>query len=99
MMNGDVECAGRWKKKHAEREWTRHRIGAVAKRFAEGENWALSYKEFRQRCLTAMGEGGDWREDEWGKKDINVGASYAWRRYKGMGKSAAAVIKGTIRSK
>ena len=91
--NDERRCGVCQKKerKHAEREWTRYRIGAVAKRFADGEKWALSYKEFRQRFLTAMGEGGDWREEEWGKKDINVGASYAWRRYKEMGKSAAAV--------
>ena len=51
----------------------------------------MAYKEFRQRFFAAFEEGGEWREEEWGKRDLNVGASYARRRYKEQGKSAAAV--------
>ena len=64
----------------------------MAKRFADGREWALAYKEFRQRFFNAFGEGGRWREEEWGKMDLNVGArSCAWRRYKVQGKSAVTV--------
>ena len=63
----------------------------MAKRFADGAEWALVYREFRQNFFTAFGEGGSWREEEWGKKDLNAGASCAWRRYKSQGKSAAQV--------
>ena len=63
----------------------------MAKRFADGADWALAYREFRQCFFTAFREGGSWRTEEWGEKDLNVGASCAWRRYKDQGKSAATV--------
>ena len=63
----------------------------MARRFANAEVWALTYKDFRQRFFAAFNEGGEWRTEEWDRRDLSVGASFAWRRYKEQGKSAGAV--------
>ena len=89
----DRKCAvcRRRERKLGKGEGDKYRIGDMARRFADAEDWALAYKEFRQRFFVAFGKGGEWREEEWGKRELNVGASYAWRRYKEQGKSAAEV--------